>query len=123
MKLPFQEPHNLYNQSAQIIVNKMSKDNPYDKPTIESRLATRGAKWHRDAPDIIPLWLADPDYPLCPELKDEMRKVIEEEYTIVRKTHLARPGVLASSNQTGIGNGMMGRLEGPYGYQAVPFGH
>ena len=60
----------------------LSKDNPYDKPTIESRLATRGAKWHRDAPDIIPLWLADPDYPLCPELKDEMRKVIEEEYTI-----------------------------------------
>ena len=55
---------------------------PFDKPTIESRISVRGAKWHRDSPDIIPLWLADPDYPLCPELKDEMRKVIEEEYTI-----------------------------------------
>jgi len=59
----------------------MSKT-PYDRPTIQSRLAVRGSKWHRDAPDIIPLWLADLDYPLCPELKDEMRKVIEEEYTI-----------------------------------------
>ena len=56
-------------------------ENPFDKPTIQSRLAVRGSKWHRDAPDIIPLWLADQDYPLCPELKDEMRQVIEEEYT------------------------------------------
>jgi len=55
---------------------------PFDKPTIESRLSVRGRKWHRDAPDIIPLWLADPDFPLCPELKDEMRQVIEEEYTV-----------------------------------------
>ena len=57
-------------------------ENPYDKPTIQSRLSVRGSKWHRDAPDIIPLWLADLDYPLCPELKDEMRKIIEEEYTV-----------------------------------------
>ena len=60
----------------------MSNVSPFDKPTIQSRLSVRGTKWHRDAPDIIPLWLADPDYPLCPELKDEMRKVIEEEYTV-----------------------------------------
>jgi bifunctional pyridoxal-dependent enzyme with beta-cystathionase and maltose regulon repressor activities len=63
-------------------VVKMPNVNPFDKPTIQSRLSVRGTKWHRDAPDIIPLWLADPDYPLCPELKDEMRKVIEEEYTV-----------------------------------------
>ena len=60
----------------------MPQLSPFDKPTIQSRLSVRGTKWHRDAPDIIPLWLADPDYPLCPELKDEMRKVIEEEYTV-----------------------------------------
>ena len=62
-------------------VVKMSNVSPFDKPTIQSRLSVRGTKWHRDAPDIIPLWLADPDYPLCPELKDEMRKVIESEMT------------------------------------------
>ncbi|MFH2111561.1 MAG: pyridoxal phosphate-dependent aminotransferase [Candidatus Bathyarchaeota archaeon] len=60
----------------------MPNVSPFDKPTIQSRLSVRGTKWHRDAPDVIPLWLADPDYPLCPELKDEMRKVIEEEYTV-----------------------------------------
>ena len=66
---------------------------PFDKPTIESRLSVRGSKWHRDAPDLIPLWLADPDYPLCPELKDEMRKVIEEEYTIYASDLDARSAI------------------------------
>ena len=55
---------------------------PFDKPTIESRLSVRGVKWHRDSPDIIPLWLADQDYPLCPELKDALREAVEEEFTV-----------------------------------------
>ena len=55
---------------------------PFDKPTIESRLSVRGAKWHRDAPDIIPLWLADPDYPLCPEIKQTLHDAVEEEFTV-----------------------------------------
>ncbi|MCW4050755.1 MAG: pyridoxal phosphate-dependent aminotransferase [Candidatus Bathyarchaeota archaeon] len=68
----------------------MPKTSPFDKPTIESRLSVRGTKWHRDAEDIIPLWLADPDYPLCPELKDVMREAIEEEYTIYGSDRDAR---------------------------------
>jgi len=60
----------------------MAKNSAWDKPTIEGRLSVRGRKWHREPPDVIPLWLADPDYPLCPELKDELRKAIEEEYTV-----------------------------------------
>ncbi|MCW4013635.1 MAG: pyridoxal phosphate-dependent aminotransferase [Candidatus Bathyarchaeota archaeon] len=55
---------------------------PFDKPTIESRLSVRGVKWHRDASDIIPLWLADQDYPICPELKQALREAVEEEYTV-----------------------------------------
>ena len=52
---------------------------PFKKPTIESRLAAPGVKWHRDSPEIIPLWLADQDYPLCPQLKDRLRQTVEEE--------------------------------------------
>jgi cystathionine beta-lyase len=55
---------------------------PFDNPTIESRLAAQGSKWHRDSEDIIPLWLADPDYPLCPELKQSLRDAVEEEFTV-----------------------------------------
>ena len=55
---------------------------PFDRPTIESRLAARGVKWHRDPEDVIPLWLADPDYPLCPEIKEALREAVEEEFTV-----------------------------------------
>ena len=55
---------------------------PFDRSTIESRLAARGAKWHRDPEDVIPLWLADPDYPLCPEIKEALREAVEEEFTV-----------------------------------------
>ena len=58
----------------------MSK--PFDKPTIESRLAAKGIKWHRDDEDIIPLWLADQDYPLCPEVKQALVKAAQDEYTV-----------------------------------------
>ena len=71
----------------------MPKNSVFDKPTIESRLAVRGAKWHRDSPDVIPLWLADQDYPLCPELKDELRKAIEEEYTVYGSDAKAREAI------------------------------
>ena len=71
----------------------MPKNSVFDKPTIESRLAVRGTKWHRDSPDVIPLWLADQDYPLCPELKDELRKAIEEEYTVYGSDAKAREAI------------------------------
>ena len=63
---------------------------PFDKPTIESRLSVRGVKWHRDAPDIIPLWLADQDYPLCPELKVTLLEAVEEEFTVYSSDLTAR---------------------------------
>ena len=71
----------------------MPKESVFDKPTIESRLAVRGTKWHREPPDVIPLWLADQDYPLCPELKDELRKAIEEEYTVYGTDTAAREAI------------------------------
>jgi len=55
---------------------------PFDKPTIQSRLSARGVKWHRDPEDVIPLWLADQDYPLCPELKQVLLEAVEEEFTV-----------------------------------------
>jgi bifunctional pyridoxal-dependent enzyme with beta-cystathionase and maltose regulon repressor activities len=60
----------------------MADNTPFDEPTIKSRLSVRGVKWHRDAENIVPLWLADQDYPLCPELKEELKKAVEEEYTV-----------------------------------------
>ena len=68
---------------------------PFDKPTIESRLSVRGVKWHRDSPDIIPLWLADQDYPICPELKQALREAVEEEFTVYASDLPAREAMKA----------------------------
>ncbi len=54
----------------------------FDKPTIESRLASKGVKWHRDGKDVIPLWLADQDYPLAPPVKQALFEAVEEEFTV-----------------------------------------
>lgn len=68
---------------------------PFDKPTIESRLAKRGVKWHRDAADVIPLWLADPDYPQNPEIKKALREAVEEEFTVYGSDLEARESMKA----------------------------
>jgi aspartate/methionine/tyrosine aminotransferase len=47
--------------------------------TIKSKLETPGAKWHRDPPDVIPLWLADPDFPLVTPIKDALMNAVEVE--------------------------------------------
>ena len=54
----------------------------FDKPTIESRLASKGVKWHLDGEDIIPLWLADQDYPLAPPIKKALLKASQDEFTV-----------------------------------------
>jgi len=75
------------------LVVLMTKNSVWDKPTIESRLAVRGTKWHREPQDVIPLWLADQDYPLCPKLKDELREAIEEEYTVYSSDAAAKEAI------------------------------
>ncbi len=54
----------------------------FDKPTVKSRLKAKGVKWHLDSEDIIPLWLADQDYPLCPEVKQALVQAAKDEYTV-----------------------------------------
>ena len=54
----------------------------FDKPTIKSRLKSKGVKWHLDSEDVIPLWLADQDYPLCPEVKQALVQAAKDEYTV-----------------------------------------
>ncbi|MBD3206577.1 aminotransferase class I/II-fold pyridoxal phosphate-dependent enzyme [Candidatus Bathyarchaeota archaeon] len=67
---------------------------PFEKATIQSRLEAPGVKWHRDAPDIIPLWLADQDYPLCPELKEKLKEAIEVENVVYQSDLEAREAIV-----------------------------
>ena len=44
---------------------------------------------------MIPLWLADPDYPLCPELKQALRDAVEEELTVYPNSQQIREALAA----------------------------
>ena len=47
--------------------------------TIEGMLEAPGSKWHRDPPDVIPLWLADPDFPVAPSIKKALLNAVHDE--------------------------------------------
>jgi len=54
----------------------------FNRATIEGMLAAPGVKWHRDPPDVIPLWLADTDFPLNPELKNGLLNAVHDEAVV-----------------------------------------
>jgi aspartate/methionine/tyrosine aminotransferase len=36
-------------------------------------------KWHTNPPDVIPLWIASPDFPIAPEIKKALLEAVEAE--------------------------------------------
>jgi len=57
----------------------MYLEDVFNSPTVEGMLAAPGIKWHRDPPDVIPLWLADPDFPTAPGLKKAILNAVHDE--------------------------------------------
>jgi bifunctional pyridoxal-dependent enzyme with beta-cystathionase and maltose regulon repressor activities len=57
----------------------MYNEDIFNSMTIEGMLAAPGRKWHRDPPDVIPLWLADPDFPTAPGIKKVLLNAIHDE--------------------------------------------
>lgn len=51
----------------------------FSSATVEGMLEAPGRKWHRDPPDVIPLWLADPDFPLAPSIKRGLLNAVHDE--------------------------------------------
>ncbi len=51
----------------------------FNSATIEGMLAAPGEKWHRDPPDIIPLYLADPDFPVASAIKRALLNAVHDE--------------------------------------------
>ena len=47
--------------------------------TIEGMLEAPGRKWHTHPPDVIPLWIADPDFPVAMEIKKALLNCIHDE--------------------------------------------
>lgn len=57
----------------------MYNEDIFNSMTIEGMLEAPGRKWHRDPPDVIPLWLADPDFPTAPGIKKALLNAVHDE--------------------------------------------
>jgi len=53
--------------------------NQFNSATIEGMLAAPGKKWHTHPPDVIPVWIADPDFPVAMEIKKALLNCIHDE--------------------------------------------
>ncbi len=47
----------------------------YDEITLEQAQRSRGIKWTRYDPDVIPSWVADMDYPVAEPISDMLRSI------------------------------------------------
>jgi len=57
----------------------LPKKDIFNSATVESMLNAPSLKWHTNPPDVIPMWIAAPDFPLAPEIKQALRDVVESE--------------------------------------------
>ena len=57
----------------------MFKEEFFNSATIEGMLEAPGSKWHRDPSDVIPLWLADPDFPVAMEIKKALLNAVQDD--------------------------------------------
>jgi aspartate/methionine/tyrosine aminotransferase len=57
----------------------MPKKDPFNSSTVESMLKAPGLKWHTNSPDVIPMWIATPDFPIAVEVKQTLREAVEAE--------------------------------------------
>ena len=54
----------------------LPKKDIFNSATVESMLNAPSLKWHTNPPDVIPMWIAAPDFPLAPEIKQALRDVV-----------------------------------------------
>jgi aspartate/methionine/tyrosine aminotransferase len=57
----------------------MPRKDIFNAATMESMLSKPGLKWHTNPPDVIPTWIAAPDFPIAPEIKQALRDAVEAE--------------------------------------------
>jgi aspartate/methionine/tyrosine aminotransferase len=57
----------------------MPRKDPFNSSTVESMLKSPGLKWHTNPPDVIPMWIAAPDFPIATEVKQALRNAVEAE--------------------------------------------
>ncbi len=71
----------------------------FNSATIEGMLAAPGAKWHRVPPDVIPLWLAFPDFPTSPAIRKAVQRAVDDEDFVYGDDKKARAAIVEKTNR------------------------
>lgn len=51
----------------------------FNSATVDGMADSLNAKWQRYPRDVIPLWLASPDFGVAPEIKEALHKAVDDE--------------------------------------------
>ena len=71
----------------------------FNSATAEGMLAAPGEKWHRDPPDVIPLWLADPDFPTSPAVRKAVQEALDTEDFLYGDDRKAKAAIVEKVNR------------------------
>jgi aspartate/methionine/tyrosine aminotransferase len=52
---------------------------PFNSATVEGMAEALGRKWNTYPPDVIPVWIADPDFPVAMEIKKALLNAVQDE--------------------------------------------
>lgn len=77
----------------------MYNEDVLNSSTIEGMLAAPGIKWHRDPPDVIGMWLADPDFPTAPMIKKALINAVQDEDLLYNTDDKARAAMAERVNK------------------------
>ena len=61
---------------ADALVAERARSVPQWDPPIDWLRAKQGVKWHRPGPTMLPAWVADMDFPVAPEVRRAIDKVL-----------------------------------------------
>jgi aspartate/methionine/tyrosine aminotransferase len=73
----------------------MSSDEYFNFATFESMKKIPNSKWQRHPSDVIPMWLANPDFKIAPEIKEALIKAVEAEDLYYNSDVPAREAMVA----------------------------
>ena len=57
----------------------MIRDEIFNSVTLDLMRNAKGSKWSLYGPDVIPMWLADPDFPVAMEIKRALIEAVQDE--------------------------------------------
>jgi len=78
---------------------RLMREKIFNSATIEKMLATPHGKWHTYSSDIIPVWIADPDFPVASEIKRALIEAVQNEDLFYRNDTKAREAMAKKASE------------------------